>query len=71
MDIKSIINRKRRQESIPGITERFTRDVNDYLESKFPGLLKHEVMEAATYIGQRFIITVNDVIMARDKERDK
>lgn len=63
--IKKLLEARR---SKPGITERFMMDVREYLAIKFPNVLLSDIEEAATCIGQRFIVSANDMLMERDRE---
>ena len=46
----------------------FSKDLMEYLESKFPDTPKHVLMETQMYVANKAIVLVLDEIRARDNE---
>lgn len=67
-DINAIRERVKREQTIPGICERYMNDVEAYFKSYIPGLAEHEYKEMAAYCANRFTVAMSDVIAARDEE---
>ena len=57
---------KNKDQSVPGIYERYMMDILDYLQAKFPQLGKDELMEAVGYISSRSMVMVQDTLIERD-----
>jgi hypothetical protein len=49
----------------------FSKDLMEYLESKFPDTPKHVLMETQMYVANKAIVLVMDEIRARDNEWKK
>lgn len=50
------------------ICENFYNDVVRYLTSKLKGFPEHEIMDIATFCGNRMMVTANDLLFERDRE---
>ena len=46
----------------------FSKEIMEYLESKFPDIPKHLLMETQMYVANKVIVLVLDEIRARDNE---
>lgn len=65
------IKKEKKDQSIPGIYERYMMDILDYLQAKFPQLGKDELMEAVGYISSRSMVMVQDTLIEMDREWKK
>lgn len=54
--------------TVVGLTERLMYDIEAYLNSKLPDIPEHEAQEIAAYIAARFGVSMNDILIQRDKE---
>lgn len=46
----------------------FSKEIMEYLESKFPDIPKHLLMETQMYVANKAMVLVLDEIRARDNE---
>lgn len=66
--MKEILERNRNKNPTERICESFYNDVIRYLKSKLSGFPEHEIMEIATFCGNRMMVTANDLLFERDRE---
>lgn len=56
------------ENNITGLTERFMYDIEAYLASKIPDIPEHEAQEISAYISNRFVVSMLDIVLTRDRE---
>lgn len=67
-DIMKRLTSFRKQNPTECICERYHNDVARYLTSKLKGFPEHEIMEIATFCGNRMMVTANELLFERDRE---